>query len=194
MSDNIHENLIMWSAAEIAARDGVTKQAVSKTVQAIIAVMNNVPVERDSRSRVLRISLAHYDHHRERFMNPAKMAMPPAEKTFQGDSFEEAKRQSEWMKVSREKIRLDEEVSSLIRADKVSEAAQTINHEISLIVHRLQNRADDLAAIVAKEGVHGARVALRAIAFDMSNEIADRLVAIAEDAPEFDPLIEELPS
>ncbi len=194
MSDDIPDNLFMWSAEQIAARDGVTKQAVSKTVQAILAVMNNVPVERDSRGRVLRISLAHYDHYRERFMNPAKMATPPAEKTFQSDSFEEAKRQSELMKVGREKIRLNEDVSSLIRADKVSEAAQTITHEISLIVHRLQNRADELAGIVAKEGVHGARVALRTIAFDMGNEIADRLVALAEDAPEFDPLIEDLPS
>lgn len=190
MNDDLSQNLIMWSAAEIAARDGVTKQAVSKTVQAILAVMINVPVERDGRGRVVRISLAHYDHHRERFMNPAKTATPPAEKTFQGDSFEEAKRQSEWMKVGREKIRLEEDVSNLIRADKVNEAVRTINHEISLIVHRLQNRADDLAAIVAKEGVHGARVALRMIALDLGNDIADRLIAIAEDAPEFDPLID----
>lgn len=194
MDEGFTENLIMWSAAEIAARDGVTKQAVSKTVQAILAVMNNVPVERDSRGRVLRISLADYDHHRERFMNPAKMATPPAEKTFQGDGFDEAKRQSEWMRVRREKIRLNEDVLNLIRADRVNEAAQTITREISLIVHRLQNRADDLAAIVAKEGVHGARVALRTIAHDMANDIADRLVALAAEAPEFDPMIEELPS
>ena len=69
MSDDTPDNLFMWSAEQIAARDGVTKQAVSKTVQAILAVMKNVPVERDGRGRVLRISLAHYDHHRERFMN-----------------------------------------------------------------------------------------------------------------------------
>lgn len=193
MKDDLSQNLIKWSAAEIAARDGVTKQAVSKTVQAILAVMEGVPVERDGRGRVLRISLAHYDHHRERFMNPAKMATPPAEKTFPADSFEEAKRQSEWMKVGREKIRLDEDVSALIRTDKVNEAVLTITHEISLIVHRLQNRADELAAIIAKEGIHGARVALRTIAFDMGNEIADRLEALSAEAPEFDPLIEELP-
>lgn len=126
-------------------------------------------------------------------MNPAKMATPPAEKTFPADSFEEAKRQSEWMKVGREKIRLDEDVSALIRTDKVNEAVLTITHEISLIVHRLQNRADELAAIIAKEGIHGARVALRTIAFDMGNEIADRLEALSAEAPEFDPLIEELP-
>lgn len=194
MSDKISNNFLMQSVSEIAARDGVSKQAVSKTVQALLSVMTDVPVDLDGRGRVLRISVAHYDHHRERFMNPAKMATSPAKKTPQGDSFEEAKRQSEWMKVSREKIRLDEDVSNLIRADKVHKAAQTITHEISLIVHRLQNRADELAAIVAKEGVHGVRVALRAIAFDLGNEIADRLVELAEDAPEFDPLIEELPS
>lgn len=194
MKEDFAENFIMSSAAEIAARDGVTKQAVSKTVQAILAVMKNVPVERDGRGRVLRISLAHYDHHRERFMTPAKMAKLPAEKTIQADSFEEASRQKEWLKVHREKIRLEEDVSNLIRADKLNEASQTIKHEISLIIHRLQNRAEELAAIVAKEGIHGARVALRTIAHDMANDIADRLADIAADAPEHDPLIEELPS
>ncbi|MEE9983602.1 hypothetical protein [Agrobacterium pusense] len=194
MSDDTPDNLFMWSAEQIAARDGVTKQAVSKTVQAILAVMKNVPVERDGRGRVLRISLAHYDHHRERFMNPAKMATPPAEKTFQSDSFEEASRQKEWLKVHREKIRLEEDISNLIRADKLNEASRTIKHEISLIIHRLQNRAEELAAIVAKEGVHGARVALRTIAHDMANDIADRMVGLAADAPEHDPLIEKLPS
>ncbi len=192
MAEGFTENFVMWSASDIAGRDGVTKQAVSKTIQAILAVMKNVPVERDGRGRVLRISLAHYDHHRERFMNPAKMAAPATEKTFQSDSFEEAKRQSEWMKVGREKIRLDEEVSNLIRADKANEAVQAVNHEINLIIHRLQNHADDLAAIVAKEGVHGVRVALRTIAFDLSNEIADRMEAVAAEAPEHDPLIEKL--
>lgn len=190
MSDDIPDNLFMWSAEQIATRDGVTKQAVSKTVQAILAAMKNVPVERDGRGRVLRISLAHYDHHRERFMNPAKMATPPAEKTSQGDSFEEAKRQSEWMKVGREKIRLEEDVSSLIRADKTNEAVHSAKHEIGLIIDRLPIRAEQLAAIVAKEGVHGVRVALRTIAHDICNEIADRLEALSADAPEFDPLIE----
>ncbi|QCL74605.1 hypothetical protein CFBP5499_00900 [Agrobacterium tumefaciens] len=181
----------MWSAEQIAARDSVTKQAVSKTIQAVLAVMKGVPVDRDGRGRVLRISLAHYDHHRERFMNPAKMAAPPAEKTFQSDSFEEAKRQAEWMRVSRDKIRLDEEVSSLVRQDKLNEAVRSVEHEISLIVDRLPNRADELASIVAKEGVHGVRVALRKIAHDLCNDIADRMEAMASQAPEHDPLIDQ---
>ncbi len=56
MGDNFPENLIMRSVVEIAARDGVTKQAVSKTVQTILTVMKNVPVERNGRGRVLRIA------------------------------------------------------------------------------------------------------------------------------------------
>ncbi|WP_421477511.1 hypothetical protein [Agrobacterium tumefaciens] len=169
----------------------MTKQAVSKTIQAILTNMKNVPVERDGRGRVLRISLAHYDHHRERFMNPAKMTATPKENPFQGDSFEEAKRQAEWMKVSREKIRFEDEVSNLFRADKVTEALNLIRDEINPIFHRLPNHAEELAAIVAKEGVHGARIALRKIAFDTGNAIADRLQTLADDAPAYDPLIEK---
>lgn len=193
MRNDIPDNFFMWSAEQIAARDGVTKQAVSKTIQAILTNMKNVPVERDGRGRVLRISLAHYDHHRERFMNPAKMAATPTEKPIQGDSFEEAKRQAEWMKVSREKIRLEDEVSNLVRADKVTEALNLIRHEINLIFHRLPNHAEELAAIVAKEGVHGVRTALRKIAFDTGNAIANRLQTLADNAPDYDPLIDQNP-
>ncbi len=184
------ENYIMRTAAEIAARDGVSKQAVSKSIQSIIAASPEVPVERDGRGRVTKISLPHYDHHRERFMNPAKMAKP-APKEADPDSFEEARRQNEWIKVQREKIRLDEEVLSLVRADKHHEAIKIVEREICLVVDRLPNTAEELAAAVSKEGVHGVRVLLRNIAFEMANEIADRLEAIAADAPEHDPLIEE---
>ena len=183
------ENYIMKSAAEIAARDGVSKQAVSKSIQSIIAANPIVPVERDARGRITKVSLAHYDHHRERFMNPAKTAKP-APHVSDPDSFEESRRQLEWLKVQREKIRLDEVCANLRRTDKVREAISLVTHEIMLVIDRMPNRAQELANIVAKEGVPGVRLALTHIAFDISNDIADRLEEIAQEAPEFDPLID----
>jgi hypothetical protein len=64
--------------------------------------------------------------------------------------------------------------------------------EVQAIIKRLPNKADALALAVSKEGVHGVRSLLRQIAFEMSNEIADKLEQIAQTSPESDPLIEEL--
>lgn len=193
------EPVVYRTVSEIAARDGVTKQAVSKILQRLVGVAD-IPVERDGRGRIARVSLAHYDHARERFTNPAKApardaAMPlpagiPA-KVLAGDSFEEARRQGEWLKVTREKLRHAEEAGQLVRADLLQDALRMAGREIQAIVARLPNRSDDLALAVSKEGQHGARTLLRTIAFDLGEQIAARLSEIGEAAPATDAAIEE---
>ena len=193
--------MIMWSIGQIAERDMVSKPAISKQVRKLIDAKPDTPVELDGQGRVLRVSLAHYDEYRQRHVNPAKATAPlrPIEGTSDGerqdpppraaDSFDEARRQSEWLKVGRERIRHQEEIGLLVRRDMLSEAVRTVGAEIKTVVSRLQNRADDIALAVSKEGVHGARSLLRKIAFDLGNEIADKLCAIAAAAPDSDPLI-----
>lgn len=192
---------IMWTLSEIAARDGVSKMAVSKTVKRLRQSDPGAPVELGAQGQVLRVSLAHYDHFRERHVNPAKLPLPtrtdPAEAERPGgpsrmeDSFEEARRQAEWLKVGREKIRHQEECNQLLRKDRIDDAHKTISAELLSIIRRLPNRADDVALAISKEGVHGARVVLRQIAFELGNEMADRLAEIAAGAPEHDPLIDD---
>lgn len=193
------ETLIMWSVAQIAERDGVSKQAVSKAVKKLVDDKPETPVERDGQGRVMRLSLAHYDHHRQRFVNPAKATAPirsasspssPPSPINPSDSFDEARRQAEWLKVGRERIRHQEEVGQLVRKDMLEDAVRTVGFEVQAAIKRLPNRADDVALAVSKEGVHGVRVLLREIAFELGNEIADRLAAIADGAPATDALIE----
>jgi hypothetical protein len=166
-------------------------------------------VELDGQGRVQRISLAHYDDYRQRHVNPAKATAPlrgidgaaetddaaKAEATGKplraADSFDEARRQAEWLKVGRERIRHQEEVGQLVRADRIGESVGRVGGEIKTVVSRLPNRADEIAHAVSKEGVHGARVVLRRIAFELGNEIADKLSDIAAAAPEVDPPIED---
>lgn len=187
---------IMWSVGQIAARDGISKQAVSKTLQRLVEA-GDVPVERDGRGRIAKVSLAHYDHARERFINPAKTpvrseapaAMPTAGPA--SESFEEARRQSEWMKVAREKIRHQEELGLLVRADGIAAALEQSGREIQMIVARLPNRSDDLALAVSKEGVHGLRVMLRQVAFELNETIARQLATVAATAPAGDPVRED---
>jgi len=195
-------SLIMWSAVEVAARDGVSKQAVSKQIKSLLEAKPDTPVERDGRGRVIKVSLAHYDEFRQRFVNPLKasaplrsidteQSQPQASLADATDSLNEARRQSEWLKVGREKIRHQEELGQLIRKDRMVDAVLMVGAEIKLVVARLQNRADDVAHAVSREGASGARVLLRRIAFELGNEIADKLAAIADASPEADPLIED---
>lgn len=192
------EALVMWSISQIAERDGVSKAAVSKAAKKLIEDKPDTPVERDGQGRVMLISLAHYDHHRQRFVNPAKATAPIRSITStmsatveSGETFDEARRQSEWLKVARERIRHQEEVGRLLRRDKVEEAQRVAGREIQNIIRRLQNKADDVAMAVSKEGVHGVRVLLRQVAFEIGNEIASRLELVAEAADTTDELIED---
>lgn len=197
---------VMWSVAQIAARDGVSKPAVSKTVKKLAEARPDTPIERGAQGQVLKVSLAHYDEYRQRHVNPAKatapLRSPDGSNEPRGggetgrlprdeESFDEARRQAEWLKVGREKIRHQEDAGQLIRKDKQEQAAATIGGQIQAIVRRLPNKADQLALAVSKEGVHGARVLLRQIAFEIGNQIADKIEEIAEASPEFDPLIED---
>lgn len=188
---------VMWTVSQIAARDNVSKAAVSKTIKRMLESRDDVPVERGSQGQVSRVSLAHYDHFRQRHINPAKAGAPirpteqqsPSRPLNPDESFEEARRQSEWLKVGREQIRHKEECGELLRRDKIVEAVKEAGLKQQAIIRRLQNKADDIALAVSKEGVHGARVALRNIAFELGNEIADKLAELAALAPDSDPLI-----
>ncbi|WP_283196594.1 hypothetical protein [Rhizobium sp. BT04] len=192
------EKLVMSSVAQIADRDKVSKQAVSKAVKKLLDERPDTPVVRGNQGQVLQVSLAHYDEYRQRFVNPAKATAPirsistgasgPLDPS---DSFDEARRQNEWLKLGRERIKHQEDLKQLVRKDKVEEANRIIAREIQNIVKRLPNNADQLALAVSKEGVHGVRVLLRTIAFDLGNAIADRLVGLANEAPETDELIED---
>lgn len=202
------EPLVWRTVGEIAVLQGVSKQAVSKVLKRLVEA-GDVPVERDGRGRIVRVSLAHFDHARERFTNPAKavartasaeadgeggergVAATAGGRAPQADSFEEARRQNEWLKVTREKLRHQEELKQLVRADVIAEAQTIAGREIQAIIMRLPNRADDIALAVSKEGQFGARTLLRTIAFELAEQIANRLGEIATAAPAGDEMIED---
>lgn len=187
------DQIVMATPAEVAARDGVSKQAVTKMVRRLVDE-HDLPIERDGRDRIVRFSLAHYDHYRAEFASSEKVAvrreMPASPSANSSTSRDEALRQEAWLKVGREKIRRQEQVGQLVRADRTRDALIVCGREIQASIARLQNKADDMALAVSREGAHGLRVLLRQIAFDLNTEIADRLAAIVETAAEHDELIE----
>jgi hypothetical protein len=186
----------MATPGEVAARDGVTKQAVTKIVRQLVE-KHGLPVERDGRDRIVRFSLAHYDHYRGEFASSEKVAtarrepQPSSLATQSSTSRDEALRQEAWLKVGRQKILHQEEIGHLIRADRTREALTVCGREIQASIARLQNKADDMAHAVSREGAHGLRVLLRQIAFELNTEIADKLSAIVDSAAEHDAVLED---
>jgi hypothetical protein len=189
------DETVMAAPAMVAARDGVTKQAVTKLVRRFVEE-HSLPVERDGRGRIVRFSLAHYDHFRGEFASSEKVAAarkdpPPVQPANSSTSRDEALRQEAWLKVGREKLRRQEQIGSLVRADSMRDALTVCGREIQSSIARLQNKADDMALAVSREGAHGLRVLLRQISFDLNTEIADKLAAIVEKAAEHDDVLED---
>ena len=186
--------------AQVAERDGVTKQAVTKLVREL-ALKSGLPVERDGRGRIVRFSLAHFDHLRERFASSEKVAAArtsapsvPAGKipgAQAENSRDEALRQEAWLKVGRERLRQQEVAGNLVRADLLADALAKAGREIQSMIARLPNSADDLSIAVSKEGAHGLRVALREAAFEMNTKIASTLADLSLQASELNPAIED---
>lgn len=171
---------VLATVSEIATRDGVSKQAVSKKVKALIE--HGLAVERDARGNVARVNVAQYDFLRGRHDDPSKDQRPqaPAEPPARDlNSYEEALRQKTWYEATRKGLELDEQIGELVRADEIEAAATDCGAEITAIVRRLQNDADNLAAAVARDGAHGLRVALKQVENRMLDEIADALSALS---------------
>ena len=184
---------VMLTVSEVAERDRVSKQAVSKKVKDLIEL--GLTVERDSRGFVKKLNVVEYDRLRGRTDDPSKAqapgradlgAAPAAKPADDNESYKEALRTKTWHESERLRLDLEERRGELVRVDRVTDAVVTCATSITSIVDRLPNVADDMVAAVAKEGVHGVRVALKQLAAKLRIEIAEALTGIATEAPKTD--------
>lgn len=180
---------VMVSAGEIAGRDGVTKAAVTKLVRRLAD--QGMPVERDGRGRISKFAQAWYDDHRAQHGDSIKSnRKAEASPVIQKDSLDEARRIEAWLKVDREKLKKQQMAGSLLRRDKLETALEELAAVVLTTIQKLPNRADELVTAVSKEGVHGLRLALRKVAFDMGTDISDKLERLADEASVTDPLVD----
>lgn len=187
----------MGTFAEVAERDGVSKAAVSKAVRKLIKAGHEISVERDGRGRITSFGLAQYDHNRGFFRNSEKARVieestndrPKSRPA--ADSYDEAKRRDAWLTLQRKQLVINEEFGSLVRADKLALATAQIGQAIQSEVKRIPNRADEVALAVSKHGEHGARSALKKLAVDLNQKIADVLQELSDIAPQQEPALDE---
>jgi hypothetical protein len=191
---------IFWTQSQIAARDGVSRQAVAKMVARLVHE-HKLPVTRDGRGNITSVSVAAYDELRSRHADPSKAqariapaplaTIDPAQPVSSPDSYDEALRQKTWIEADRARIRLQAETGALVIADRVAAAQSEAGARIASVLSRLRGEGDAICAAVARDGLHGATRELRRIEREMADAIATALDAMASDAGEFDTLSDE---
>lgn len=172
---------VMMSIGELAARDKVSKPAVSRMVKRLCA-HHGLEVERGDRGQVTAVNAAQYDELRNRVADPSKaQADPPAPTPASkpGETYDEAIRQKTWIDAERARLRLAAEVGELIPVASLVDAVPACAEAIAAVIDRLLNQVDDMAAAVGREGPHGLRVLIKQIVFRSKTEVADALAALA---------------
>jgi hypothetical protein len=182
--------LLMQTPAEVAARDGISKQAVTKQVRKL-ADEKGLEVERDGRERIIKFNVAQYDHLRDKSGDPSKDQRPdspepdapaPAVVPDRG-SYTDALTEKTRYEAERRRLDLEEQVGNLVKVAEIASAVDECGVEIVSVVRRLSNEADALCTAIARDGAHGARVELKKIETKMLGEIAALLSSLAKREP-----------
>lgn len=167
----------MWTIRQIADRDGISKQAVSKRARRF-ADEHGLIVETDGKCRLLKLNVVQYDQLRGQFADPSKAQAPKLkaeQKPPAADSYDEARRTQAWLDAERSRLALEEQKGNVVRVDAVRAAFGEVGDIIAESIDRLPNIADDMAAEVIKNGPHALRAGLTKEANRMRAEIAQAL-------------------
>lgn len=186
--------LIMVTPKEVSEKLGISRQAVQRQLKKILD-QHEIPVERDSRGRVVKFSLADFEHYKNEFSNPQQsQAQQQAPVAPAANSRDEALRQTAWLELRKRELQYQEECGALVRADYVAETMENLGKVVQATINRLGNKADDLAIVASKSGVNGLRAELKEISFQMCADIAKQLAAFENEADDKDTWDWEEPS
>lgn len=180
----------LWlSISDLAARKGVAKQTIAERVTRFEA--QGLLTSRPGRGRAKLVNLAEYDRvagettdlGREqgaatrRGATAAPSAWPP---TSTGTDPVYTQEQARKMAYSadREKIALGEDLERLVPVDLLRDEVLSVFAPIVARLDRLDGRADEVAAAVARDGGAGARAWLKAFKVELRNHIADGFAAV----------------
>lgn len=182
---------VMLSLKDIAARDKVSRQAISKQVARLVE-HHGLEVARDGRGRVCAVNIVHFDDLRARFGDSSKVSHSgtpdrdpsPDRGQDENRTLDGARRIKLVHETEAIRLRLNEESGKLVRMDVMSEALTRLAEEIGRIVDLLQH-ADTIAAASGR-GLPELRLTLKRLTTETRTKIADRCEAIAAAAPQKD--------
>jgi hypothetical protein len=168
---------LIWSMPQIAARDGISKQAVQKTVARLIEAGSLSEIRKDGRGRVTGINVAEYDRARGANADPAKLQgaetarhlrnelplAPPAAPA--PSEFTQANTQRALYDAELKKLELAERRGLVLPRDQVIEAQHRLIDAINRQLEQLLLLDDDLIA-ACREGKPAVRAVLKKAVFD----------------------------
>lgn len=184
---------LMLSLKAIAAREGVSRQAISKQVARLIQ-HHGLEVARDGRGRVSAVNIVHFDDLRARFGDATKFTTggatdrPPAADTGiepgSNATLDGARRIKLVHETELLRLRLAEDSGQLVRMDVMAEALTRLAEEIGRIVDMLQHT--DTIAASAGRGLHDLRITLKRLTTETRAAIAEQCDKVAKAAPHKD--------
>jgi len=180
----------LWvSGSELAKLKGVTKQTVSEKIARLVDA-GKLEV-RPGKGNAKLINVAAYDRAVGEITDLSRQqgaqtkaaatdTATPRDPTFTKHQADKAGYEAELKRLD-----LEERLGRLRSVDEIEAAAIVCGETIVRLVEQLALRADEIAAAVAKDGVTGARSALKAIQFDLRSKVAEAFTVLAAgaDAP-----------
>lgn len=187
MPAEVHSTGPRWSLRQIADRDGVTVKAISKAVARLVE-KHDLPVSRDTRGRVSAVDLAAYDHLRGKADNASRVqaAATVAGRESRGEGgsdYNAALTEKTRYEATKRRLEVEELKGELVRTTRVADAATQVAAELTRVIDQLPSAADQLAAALARDGTRGLQIALKAIAVEWRNRLADQMAQLAAGAP-----------
>jgi hypothetical protein len=174
--------VLMMTIGEIAQRDGITSAAVSKSVSRL-AASHGLGVQRDFRNRVTGVNVAQYDDLKGKHGDPAHDQTPADDKP---STYEDARTRQALYDGERSRIRLEQEIGTLVSRADVETAMADAGERIARAIDQIGADPDALAAAYSSGGLQGLRVKLKDLIHEARVRVAATLeeMATADQAPD----------
>jgi hypothetical protein len=182
----------LWlNVSELARARGIDKAAVSRRVARLVQIgaLETRPGARGTKL----INVAAFDraigetgdlaHAQAREPDDAPLLAPatPTTETASATYTREQAREKSYA-ADLKKLDLDERLGKLVTVESVQAGAVRLAETLVRQIDQITGRADDIAAAVAKDGVQGARGALKTVAREIRESMARELERLADTA------------
>lgn len=178
---------VILTIAEIAARDHLSRAAVSKHVGKLVE-RHNLAVQRDQRGRVVGVDVATYDALRMKVGDSSKRAAtfsPTSEATQSGDTLDSARKEKLQEETRLLQMRIASEAGNLVRKDLVVDAISRLAEEISRVLDLTQHQ-DAITEAAQRDDAHALRSVLKLRSNALRTAVADLCQKFSISAPRLD--------
>ena len=170
------------TVSELAASRGLAKASVSERLKRLQAQGVDISTMPGKGNRLL-VNVAEYDRAVGTSGDPAralatKAPLPDAGGAEHVYTREQAREKA--YKADLAKLDLDERLGKLVAVEALAAAAGGVAEAMVRAIDQMPGRAEDLAAAVAKDGMTGARAALKTFARELRETLARELARLAD--------------